>query len=44
MVGCLLALFSNKIFFALYAITKQEQRKIQNVKKRLTTVNKGLIA
>jgi hypothetical protein len=46
-IGCLLALiFFNNIFFAIYAIRKQEQRKLHIVKfnKRGTaTINKGLM-
>jgi hypothetical protein len=46
-IGCLLALiFLTTFFFAIYAIRKQEQRKLHTVKfnKRGTaTINKGLM-
>jgi hypothetical protein len=45
-IGCLLALIFLTFFFAIYAIRKQEQRKLHTVKfnKRGTaTINKGLM-
>jgi hypothetical protein len=47
MVGCLLAFIKKTIFFAIYAIRKQEQRKLHTVKfnKSVTAmVDKCLIA